>query len=242
MYNSSFINNTADYWGGGVVFHASCDVDMVNCIVNDNYAGNWGGGIGTAVADDSQTVLVRITNTRIQGNEAGENYGGGMALASHTDCKVYNSLFSGNKVPSKATNYGRAAVTVENSSNFEAYNSTFVSNNDDMADIRVVGTESSANIYNSIIWDNAGDFYEGTNVEVNVYNSRTFKYSGVNGNTIDNPLFINNPNDFTPPTTEGDFSLWANLPVNNKGLCQWRISGKIIRCRRSFQYTFKIVK
>ena len=221
MKNTSFTNNYADSWGGGVVFHGSCDVDMVNCVVNGNTAGQWGGGIGCHSGSNDLTVTVRITNTKIQGNECGLYYGGGLALSKNTDCTLNNSIVSGNKIPIKSTNLGGGAVTVENASTLNAYNCTFIANNNKdgslkMADFRVV-TNSIINIYNSIIWDYEGEFYKDATGTVNVYNSRSVVYASVNGNNEDNPLFITNPWGISVPSTEGNFSLWGNSPVNNKG-------------------------
>ncbi len=224
MKNTTFTNNRSDDFGGGVVYYNDCDVDMINCIVNNNYAKNWGGGIGAAT-DPGHRGNVRILNSKIQGNEVGISFGGGLGINYNFDCKIYNSLFSGNKIPVQTTNYGGEAIGIHNYSNVEIYNCSLISGQDDgMAGLNVVNN-SHIKIYNSVIWEGDGEYYNNNTVDptdnstVDIYNSRTGStQASINGNTNANPGIITDPSTIVAPSSEGDFGFGATSPCNNAGL------------------------
>lgn len=215
MKNATFTNNTADSWGGGVVFHANCDVDMVNCIVNGNTAGTYGGGVG--VHADNERANVRITNTKIQGNEALGAGGGGISFRKNGDGQLFNTLITGNKAA-----YETSGIDVIGSSVVDVINATIADNVSGIAAIRVKDADSKINIYNSIIWHSGSDIKYDDAQKVSLQFTRTVdgdpNLETEENNIIEEePFFLHAPGHGGESHTNGNYALWGNSPLNNKG-------------------------
>ncbi len=217
MTNTSFTNNTADAWGGGVVFNSNCDVDMINCIVNSNTAGTYGGGIGAHSGGAEKRINVRITNSKIQGNEALGAGGGGISFRYNADGQLFNTLISGNKAA-----YEVSGLDVIGSSVVDVTNTTIVDNVSGIAAIRVAEDGSKINIYNSILYHTGTDFNYDDAQKITLKSTRytdgdTNLYTAEDGIITDNPRFLDAPGHNGEAHTNGDYRLWNNSPVNNRG-------------------------
>ena len=214
--DSEFTSNTADIWGGGVVFHQGCDVDMVNTIIDNNHALEWGGGIG-AIHDCN----VRLTNTRIRGNVA-DFFGGGVAARDNSSMEFTNVLLSGNVCGDNVNNYTGSAIAIMSGSQTDLYNVTIVNNenHNPVKEVAVIATgdNSLARFYNSIIgYNNGGDQYASNGGVIEFYNSRGHALSNDNGNTGENPLYADHPYTHETPTNQGNYELWGHSTLNNSG-------------------------
>lgn len=211
---TTFSNNRADTWGGGVIFYGKSDVDMLNCHVYSNKAKDWGGGV--AARYNSQ---VRMTNCKVQGNVAETYAGAGISVSDTVSLFLYNSLITGNQCAGNSGDEYGAAIFSDKRSTVKAYNIT-VTGNESKHPTKPAALSvrdlSKIYGYNSIVAYNNGDQYIVDTGTIEFYNSMSSGIAG-NGNTTENPLFVTDPATLAKPSTQGDFGLWGNSPVNNKG-------------------------
>jgi len=228
--NSVLVNNEAEIWGGGIAAQAkghnnSFGVDIINCTINSNVANTWGGGIGVQAIDTASLSSIEIINSKIQGNTS-IKYGGAIGAEENCEVAVYNSMLSGNKADNgSGDSFTGAAIALVYGATGKVCNTTITGNKNDNTSTPCAvvshGSGSKLEFYNSIVnWNNADDkhdeWLESAGGLIVFYNSCSYGISG-NGNYNQNPYFLSDPNLVTAPSTEGDYRLWGNSPVNNKG-------------------------
>ncbi|NOQ25756.1 MAG: T9SS type A sorting domain-containing protein [Bacteroidales bacterium] len=211
--NTTVQNNISDNWGGGIVFWDRCDVDLVSCTINSNSAQSFGGGIAIDHECD-----VRIVNSKIQGNSSVTGAGGALSIRDSSNVYIYNTLITGNK--SSYIN-GGDAFYITDVSKVDIINSTIAENNSDNNAFYLSVAGTRVNIYNSILWEHGGEFYNNTGEAltdvITIANSRTNTLSDQPTCFNDNPLFLFACN-YNYAHTDGDWGLWGNSPANNKGI------------------------
>ena len=143
LNNCMIINNTATTYGGGIYINStggSAHVTLNNCIIADNNAPR-GGGVCDRLGAD-------YTNCRISNNRASTK-GGGIYLYNNTEPTLKNCIISNNTASNAGGMYARGQFT--------AYNCDFVMN---LATESIGGIyhENSHNkYYNCIVWGNVAN-------------------------------------------------------------------------------------
>jgi len=178
LNNCIIINNEASMYGGGIYINSTggtAHVTLNNCIIADNNA-SMGGGVCDRVGAD-------YTNCRINNNIASTK-GGGIYLYNNAEPTLKNCIISNNTATSAGGMYARGQFT--------AYNCDFVMN---LATESIGGIyhENSHNkYYNCIVWGNVANGLPNQFAGLS-----DFEYCAVNG-------IVNGSENY-------------NIPVENNG-------------------------
>lgn len=148
--NSQFIGNKANGGTGGGVDNFDSKMLIEDCNFTKNYA--YSGG---AVSNTKQKLTLK--RVIIKDSEA-DHWGGALFNDSGTGSEIVNSIIIKNKAYSGSGIYSRSA-------NLKVINSTLVEN----GGWAIYNSSSSADIYNTIIWNNG--IIEFEKAPFNVYNS-----------------------------------------------------------------------
>jgi CSLREA domain-containing protein len=140
--NSTFVGNTALYYGGGI--YADRNLSLVTrCTFDGNSSGEQGGGFYT----DSTNAVGQIAASLFTGNSS--KYGGGLREFDGSMGTIVNSTFSGNT----ATVEG-GAIETKSGVITGIFNVTITGNTAPLG--AGIYTESNIPISNSIFGDNSG--------------------------------------------------------------------------------------
>ncbi len=143
LNNCMIINNTATTYGGGVYINStggSAHVTLNNCVIADNNA-SMGGGVCDRVGADYNSCRIN--------NNIASTKGGGIYLYNNTTPTLKNCIINNNTAQSAGGMYARGQFT--------AYNCDFVMN---LATESIGGIyhENSHNkYYNCIVWGNVAN-------------------------------------------------------------------------------------
>lgn len=219
--NSSFDGNTAVARGGGIAIHGVANVDIINSEILSNVAGTYGGGIGALTGSSANRMNVRLVNARIQGNDAAGGRGGGISYRQGVDGTMVNVLLAGNRSSQQGS-----AIDVTAGSKPVVINTTIADNvanvgGTHIAAIRVQDNGSTIDLNNSILVHTGADF---SYTNASAINMRFTRYVDSNseliaqsvGRITSHPRFIDAVGDENLHTG-GNYRLWGNSPVNNKG-------------------------
>jgi hypothetical protein len=213
--NCSFINNQALY-GGALVLYTESSSEIINSVFEGNHATSGSGGALSAAHSSN----VNIYNGAFRGNEAHIN-GGAIITSDNADLTAYNSLFTGNVGGKTTETTSSGSAVYASSAKVTLINSTVASNYsyDDTYGAAVNNKDADLIIKNSIIWENHGPYQiRNSNGIEEVTNSDVQGgYEGT-GNMDVIPLFLDPINTSSTPSTGGNYRLWGNSPVNNKGI------------------------
>ena len=199
------IENNQDTDGGGIYISNSQNTVITNSIIKDNSSESHGGGI--AVFDSSD---IEIRNCKISNNSS---ITGGGIYSANSELEISHTVIYENE----STNDG-GGITISsyssNGSSLSLSNATLYSNSSintpQAGGIILAGSNSSASISNSIIWDRI----QGSNFELSYTNIQLELNSGVEivsgqGNIDSVALFVD--------AEEGDFSLQKGSPCIDAG-------------------------
>ena len=178
LSNCIIINNEASMYGGGIYINSTggtAHVTLHNCVIADNNA-SMGGGVCDRVGAD-------YTNCRINNNIA-TTKGGGIYLYNNTEPTLKNCIINNNTATSAGGMYARGQFT--------AYNCDFVMN---------LATESVGGIYH----ENSHNKYYNCIVWGNVANGLPNQFAGLSDFEYSSVCGIVNGNDN------------YNIPVENNG-------------------------
>ena len=223
--NCSFINNEAP-WGGALVLYTESSSEIINCIFEGNRTvpsahpdvGEHGGAIYAAYKSK-----VNIYNSAFRGNEAYVN-GGAIFSLDTADIKAYNTLFTGNVNGETMATSSSGSAIYSDSSKVTLVNSTIASNYSyhnysDQYGAAVNNRGADLIIRNCIIWENHGKYQiRSANGVEDVTNSNVQGGFTGSGNMDVIPLFLDPVTTSSTPSTGGNYRLWGNSPVNNKGV------------------------
>ena len=94
LFGVQVVGNTANWEGGGLSFYSRYGgkITITDCEISQNRSSEYGGGI--FVHDKNRSL--RLENTKIHGNTAGE--GGGGLCAESTSVSAFNSTIVGNRI------------------------------------------------------------------------------------------------------------------------------------------------
>ena len=137
-------------YNGGALYLESSTAELINCLVDANYAPTNGGGITLTSSN------VTLTNCTIT-NNTGDNYGGGVNVAGDTNANFNNSIIWGNESANgkdilynlnwgstelimNYCCYGEAVAYIQNHGTFTATNNNITS------DPQFVGTGDHPNL------------------------------------------------------------------------------------------------
>ena len=143
LNNCMIINNTATTYGGGIYINStggSAHVTLNNCVIADNNA-SMGGGVCDRVGADYNSCRIN--------NNIASTKGGGIYLYNNTTPTLKNCIINNNTAQSAGGMYARGQFT--------AYNCDFVMN---LATESIGGIyhENSHNkYYNCIVWGNVAN-------------------------------------------------------------------------------------
>ncbi len=174
--DSWFVGNAASQ-GGGIYDIGDSQSPLSRpiisrCIIADNSAGSWGGGI---LADAYCSPV--IVNCKILRNTAG-NQGGGLYSYFGTDLSILNSLVSRNSV---TTGPGGGASVNSHHGTLNVINSTIADNSATSSPGGLYLGANNLLISNSIVWGNTGGT---TGRQINVSNvTATVKRSDIQDGT-----------------------------------------------------------
>ncbi|MEO1263355.1 MAG: MopE-related protein [Bacteroidota bacterium] len=203
----SFIENSSSSGGGGMLNIFLSSPVVTNCLFSGNVATNNGGGL----INFRSTPLV--TNCSFSGNKAGGN-GGGIASMVQSVPTVINCSFSGNKA---GGNGGGIASMVLSAPT--VINCSFSGNkaNANGGALSHIGSQVFT-VTNCVLWGNSPETFGGNNSNISVsYSIVEGGYAGT-GNLDQDPLFVDQPDHATAPTTNGDLRVTNNSPAIDAGL------------------------
>ena len=199
------IANNQDTDGGGIYISNSQNTVITNSIIKDNSSESHGGGI--AVFDSSD---IEIRNCKISNNSS---ITGGGIYSANSELEISHTVIYENE----STNDG-GGITISsyssNGSSLSLSNATLYSNSSintpQAGGIILAGSNSSASISNSIIWDRV----QGSNFELSYTNIQLELNGGLEiasgqGNIDSVALFVD--------AEEGDFSLQKGSPCIDAG-------------------------
>jgi len=155
IINNNFIsNNFAD--GGGGVYSDSSDIQLVNCIIQNNEADFDGGGV---LAEPNATF--NATNCQFLGNTATSGNGGGVAIDPNGSFTATNCVFTGNS----ATTGDGGGFYADSNATFTATNCTFAGNS--AANLGGGGRHLLGNPFNNVIfWANTDSTGSGESAQI----------------------------------------------------------------------------
>jgi hypothetical protein len=191
--NCKFISNTSLSSGGAVAINAACRAHFINCLFFNNTCTD---GPGGAVSIAGPGGSFSFVNCQFLGND-GRSDGGGLYVASQPG-EIVNTIFSGNAVRSTSGKGG--AVEITNGNFTVDFRQCSISHNTSAGGGPggvYVSLGATANIYNSILWDNANSDGPGSvndNIEsVGIGSAYTTSFTtvqGLAGTNGQNPLFV----------------------------------------------------
>ena len=224
--NCTIKNNTAKYNGRGIYNKCELDTDesspvLDSCIISYNE----GGGIYNDAGGGYEASPVLI-NSIISGNNGNGiyNYGNGGKTSPHfSNCIISDNKGAG--IKNYSSNAGESNPTMVNCNIVGNEDYGMINNNG--------GGACSPELINSVLWNN-NTVNSGVQVDNNNA-SPSYIYSDIQGsggsmawnsdlgvdegNNIDaDPVFINEPDYNTLPTTEGDYHLFTASPCIDAGL------------------------
>lgn len=174
----------ADASGGGAIYCNGTWPTLEYCLISHNTARETsdqpsdGGGL---LIENAGTGLKTIKNCIIRENRA-RNHGGGIYLSDVADkIELYNSIISGNSAGTDPSG-GGGGIYMTNSYAW-LFNCTVAGN----APSGIEAHSISADIYNFVLWNNAGNDVEG---DYTVFYSDTEEAVGGTGNLHLDPQFV----------------------------------------------------
>ncbi|MFQ6677934.1 MAG: right-handed parallel beta-helix repeat-containing protein [Fidelibacterota bacterium] len=252
-------NGLANYGGGGVKIDSSSNFTVSNCIIENNYAVEEGGGIWFSGENNS----IRITDSKIRNNKT-SNRGGGIFLDKETTADIKNSIIMNN---SSIDSGGAGGLCIWDSDSATITNVIFDGNSAETLGGCIFASNAEIDIKNTIVRNNSsarhgGGFvifhsniiidscvFEGNSAEngdggaINYYNWNTAAVNPFDLN-IKNTQFIDNSAEFGSGggVLLKDYeSSGLNVSINNcdfidntsRGYCGLSIAGGMV----SFEVT-----
>ncbi len=205
--NTSIIKNFSVIGGAGI-YNSESSPEISNCVISGNFVTSPNGNGGGILNTNSSSP--RIIATTISGNSAGD-VGGGVSNVFSSSPTIINSVITGNRAGGTR---GGGAISIEVNSAPNLINTTISGN---ASSGGTIYSNYAYTVRNSIIWGNQTGL-SGT--EPTYSNSLIQgKTSVTQGNIAgtSNPLFRNALGFASAPSSVGDFRLWKESPVIDKG-------------------------
>lgn len=205
--NTSIVKNFSVIGGAGI-YNSESSPEINNCVISGNFVTSPNGNGGGILNTNSSSP--RIIATTISGNSAGD-VGGGVSNVFSSSPTIINSVITGNRASGTR---GGGAISIEVNSAPNLINTTISGN---ASSGGTIYSNYAYTVRNSIIWGNQTGL-SGT--EPTYSNSLIQgKTSVTQGNIAgtSNPLFRNALGFALAPSAAGDFRLWKESPVIDKG-------------------------
>jgi len=205
--NISVVENVSIAGGAGI-YNSESSPEINNCLISSNFATGSNSNGGGVLNTNSSSP--RIIATIISGNGTGD-VGGGISNVFSSSPAIINSLITGNRAGGTR---GGGAMSIEVNSSPNLINTTISGN---ASSGGTIYSNYAYTVRNSIIWGNQTGL-SGT--EPTYSNSLIQGKTSVTQGNIEgtsNPLFRNALGFASAPSAVGDFRLWVESPVINKG-------------------------
>jgi hypothetical protein len=216
----TFQNGNSLLAGGGIwAIVASYDIFITDCIIKDNTAQAFGGGIYMDSEEDLYLENNSILNNTVTESDDGHSRGGGAFVFIRSDsATIRNNVITGNEALGTTDPWGGGVYVASYSSAVvHLVGNTICDNQANTAGGVYLSSANTANVYNNIIYGNTamqgGDIYLSDSISRAGYNN---DYSNMYGSWTDSGSNIDSNPALVNPASD-DYHLSGGSPCIDAG-------------------------